>query len=76
MINLVLDLLCKGIEYGITSSVTNHRITNINNYRSEFHSDNTIDTQTDKKLEGDWSYLFMPEPIAGGTKHVEKMYKN
>ena len=24
--------------------------------------------------DGDWSYLFMPEPIAGGSENVETIY--
>ncbi len=34
-------------------------------------SDNSITNSTE-----DWSYLFMPDPIAGGSENVETIYNN
>lgn len=33
-----------------------------------------IDEQNNVTYGGDWSYLFMPDPIVGGTENIEEMY--
>ena len=71
MITWLIGVLCKGLSSGITSSTSTVTKSINNNLRSEIYSDENINNSNSN---GDWSYLFMPEPIAGGTTHIETMY--
>ena len=38
-------------------------------------TNNTVGTSDNMTSTEDWGYLFMPDPIAGGSENIETLYE-